>query len=62
MLAINRKVPFSEVLLVEGERKLADALRRRVDASARVIEGDCNDASVIKQLRDRLGHGRLARR
>jgi three-Cys-motif partner protein len=59
LLAVNQKVPFSEILLVEGSRNLADALRRRVDASGRVIEGDCNDAGIIKQLRDTLGRGRL---
>lgn len=40
LLAIKQKIAFSEVVLVEGEPRLADALRRRMGASARVIAGD----------------------
>jgi three-Cys-motif partner protein len=59
LLAVRQKVRFSEIVVVEGDRSLAAALRQRVNASAQVIEGDCNDPLVIRQLRDRLGHGRL---
>lgn len=59
LLAVTQKVPFSEVVLVEGEPDLADALRHRVEGRATVIDGDCNARAVINQLRDRLGYGRL---
>jgi three-Cys-motif partner protein len=59
LLAVNQKVPFTEIVLVEGEPILAAALRRRVQSNALVVEADCNDPAVIEQLRDRLGSGRL---
>jgi three-Cys-motif partner protein len=59
LLAVNQKEPFSEIVLIEGDAELAGALRHRVPASAQVIEADCNEASVIQQIRDKLGYGRL---
>jgi three-Cys-motif partner protein len=59
LLAVNQKVPFTEIVLVEGEPILAAALRRRVQSNALVVGADCNDPAVIEQLRDRLGSGRL---
>lgn len=59
LLAVKQRVPFTEIVLVEGEPTLAAALRQRVQTRATVLDGDCNDASLIKQLRDTLGYGRL---
>ncbi len=59
LLAVNQKVPFTEIVLVEGDANLAAALRQRVQSKAIVLEGDCNDTAVITQLRDKLGLGRL---
>ena len=59
LIAVNQKVPFSEIVLIEGQATLAAAVRQRVQANALVLEADCNDAAVTKQLRDRLGYGRL---
>jgi three-Cys-motif partner protein len=59
LVAINRDVPFSDVLLVEGDPELANALRQRVGVAATVLTADCNDSSVIENLRGRLGYGTL---
>jgi three-Cys-motif partner protein len=59
LLAINCEEPFSEIVLVEGNPELAAALRQRVGESATVVEGDCNQASVIQRLRAELTPGTL---
>jgi three-Cys-motif partner protein len=59
VLAAKTVPPFTAVVAIESEPALASALRARLSAcpTARVIEGNCNDTSVITQLRveaDRL--------
>lgn len=44
--------PFTRVMLVEGDPKLASALRTRVAGRAEVLDRDCNEPGVIARLRD----------
>jgi three-Cys-motif partner protein len=59
LVALDLKVPFSTVTLVEGDPGLYNALRTRVGDRADVIHGDCNHPHVIARLRDKLGRGTL---
>jgi three-Cys-motif partner protein len=54
--ALQADPPFSRVILVEESIKLVEALRARTEAWAdrrQIIEGDCNDQSIIDGIRAR---------
>jgi three-Cys-motif partner protein len=54
ILALRAEPPFSNVILVEEEAKLIDALRLRTEQWAdrrEIVDGDCNDPRIIERIR-----------
>ena len=57
--AVQCDEPFTQVICVESDPGLADALEQRTTGKAVVIRDDCNSPKVIEQLRASLGYGIL---
>ena len=57
--AIKCAEPFTRVICVESDSRLADALEQRTGGMAEVIRDDCTNSRVIEQLRASLGYGSL---
>lgn len=51
LLAVNCEEPFSQIVLVEQDHELSEALHERVGGRATVIRGDCNDTVIIGKIR-----------
>jgi len=64
LLAIECNDPaFTTVVLIESDDRLCRALRTRTAAAsdrATIIDGDCNDADVIRQVRRAVPTGALS--
>jgi three-Cys-motif partner protein len=65
LLSLKTKTPFTDVILVEQDRVLADALATRVAAPGLrpppvIIRDNCNRQNVIDDIRARIGNGALA--
>ena len=64
LLAIKCNDPaFTNIILVESDKRLSDALKTRTTASSdrvAIIEGDCNQATVISQIRRQVPKGALS--
>jgi three-Cys-motif partner protein len=52
LVALGQRTPFTSHVFVEGDPRLAAALRTRVKARATVIEADCNDPIAVQRLRE----------
>ena len=65
LLSLKTPTPFTDVILVEQDRVLADALAARVATRGLrpapvIIRDDCNQQNVIDEIRARIGSGALA--
>jgi three-Cys-motif partner protein len=53
--------PFTSTLFLESDTAAADALRTRLarcgTTTAEVVEGDCNEAQMIRRVKDTIGDG-----
>ncbi|HET9413017.1 MAG TPA: three-Cys-motif partner protein TcmP [Pseudolabrys sp.] len=65
LLALKSPTPFTDVILVEADTVLVDALVKRTSAPGlrprpSIIPGDCNDQTVIDEIRGRVDQGTVS--
>ena len=62
VLALKAKTPFTDVILVEEDPALVEALKKRTSQSdlrpaPEILLGDCNDKGLIDEVRERISSG-----